>query len=208
MAGAVLAALAMAGCGNPAAETLDSVYRVEVTRCGVVDQQLATAVAVRPDLTATVAHSLEQAESITLIDAAGGVVGAGLIYLDPDKDIALLALDGTADPLELAEAEEAAEVSIATGASDDGPTLKPGSVLDLVSATLDGQGRRRAIKLSADVEPGDSGAPVIDDDGRMVGMVFATAKGDEIGWAVAADEIAEALALVDVERPEVLPPAC
>ena len=199
----------MVGCGHGATDVLSSVYRVEVTRCGVVDQQLATAVAVRPDLAATVAHSLEEAESITLVDADGAIVRAGIIYLDPGKDIALVALaDGGADPLELAEAEQAAEVSIATGAAADGPVLKPGSVLDLVAATLDGQGRRQAIKLAADVKPGDSGAAVIDESGRMVGMVFATARSDETAWAIAADEIAGALAQVELERPEALPPAC
>lgn len=203
--------LTVAACGQSSTEVTatESVFRVEVEQCQVTDLQVATAAAVDSDLAATVAHSLDGVKSIAVTDAAGRVVPAEIIYVDGDRDVALLRLSGsTTSPLQLAEPEVSSRVSIATSAAEDGPLLKPAVVLDLVSATLDGQGRRAAIKLEADVEPGDSGAAVVDDGGRMVGMVFATARNDEVGWAVAVSEIRAALEQVDGTRPEALPPAC
>ncbi|MDY7104826.1 MAG: trypsin-like peptidase domain-containing protein [Actinomycetota bacterium] len=61
-------------------------------------------------------------------------------------------------------------------------------------ADIDGSGRHRrdAIELAPTVplEPGDSGAPVVDADGRMVGLVFAVStNGTATAWATAASEI-------------------
>lgn len=203
--------LTLSGCGQSATDNTatESVFRVEVEQCQVADLQVASAAAVGSDLAATVAHSLDGVKSIAVTDAAGRAVPAEIIYLDAPRDVALLRLmDSTVSPLQLAEPEMSSRVSIATSADEDGPVLKPAVVVDLVSATLDGQGRRAAIKLEADVEPGDSGAAVVDDEGRMVGMVFATARNDEVGWAVAISEIRAALEQVDGTRPEAVPPAC
>jgi S1-C subfamily serine protease len=39
--------------------------------------------------------------------------------------------------------------------------------------------RRAALELAADVAPGDSGAPVVDGRGRVVGVLFATSRERE-----------------------------
>jgi S1-C subfamily serine protease len=65
--------------------------------------------------------------------------------------------------------------------------LRGGAVLPLraivrrtVTARVSRGGRpevRPALELAAAVLPGDSGAPVVDADGRVTGMVFAQASG-------------------------------
>jgi S1-C subfamily serine protease len=46
---------------------------------------------------------------------------------------------------------------------------------------------RPALELAARVEPGDSGAPVLDGDGRLVGVLFAQATGSAaVAYAVDA----------------------
>jgi S1-C subfamily serine protease len=53
--------------------------------------------------------------------------------------------------------------------------------------TLDGRVRTRpALELAATVQPGDSGAPVLDGSGRVVGVVFAQARGRRLAYAVDA----------------------
>jgi S1-C subfamily serine protease len=66
-------------------------------------------------------------------------------------------------------------------------------VLRRVTASLDGVGQRAAIEIEADIRPGDSGAAVVDDDGRIAGLVFASSRVGERGWVVAASELSGAL---------------
>ncbi|HEY7623127.1 MAG TPA: hypothetical protein VH834_25355, partial [Solirubrobacteraceae bacterium] len=49
--------------------------------------------------------------------------------------------------------------------------------------------RRPALELGADVAPGDSGAAVVDDRGRVVGVLFATSR-DRAHTAYAVDATA------------------
>jgi hypothetical protein len=79
---------------------------------------------------------------------------------------------------------------------EDGVFSAPTTVLRRVTASLDGVGERAAIEIGADIKPGDSGAPVVDDDGRIAGLVFASSRVGERGWAVAASELSGVLSLV------------
>lgn len=207
--------LLAAGCSSSTpADALQAIYRVEVGQCLAVENQLATAVAVGPELLVTVAHSLEQADGVTIKDGQGVEVASELVYVDQAKDIAFFALtdpqqaNGLGSALELAEPAESGAVSIATGSRDEGPNSKQATILDLLDATLDGEGKRAAIKLEADIKPGDSGAAVVNADGRMVGMIFATARGQNIGWAVASSELRDALAQLESNGPETITLSC
>lgn len=186
----------------------DVVYRVEVEQCGGRDTQRATAAAVGPNLLATVAHSFTDVRSVMVRSPDGQLHPAALVHVDPERDIALLTVDTEVDPiLELVEPRPRGPVTIPTYADSDGPVIKRGEILDLVTATLDGEGRRAAVKLSAEIEPGDSGAPVVD-GGRMVAMIFASARADSVGWAVSSVELTELIEATDGNRSEALPPTC
>ncbi len=216
------ALLPISGCGTPIwpSTTVDenarsAVYRVAVEQCGGADNQRATAIAVGPDLAATVAHSLEDAKTVTLQKPDGTSVDADIVYLDPGKDVAILHLSGpegggpAVEAVGFAEdeAEVGMAVTIATYADNDGPATKSGAISDIVVATLDGEGRRSAIKLEAEIEPGDSGAAVLI-DGQLVGMVFATARSQNVGWAVAVSELSSAIDSLQTPTPEAVPGDC
>ena len=109
---------------------------------------------------------------------------------------------------DLTAADDGAEVTIPTYADADGVAIKQATVLRSVSATLDGEGHRQAVELSASIDPGDSGAPVVDADGHAVGMVFASSRRDDRGWAVAAAELEAAIAAVADEGHEPPPSRC
>ena len=64
---------------------------------------------------------------------------------------------------------------------DGKPATIPARIIRRVNVTLDGA-RRPALELDAEIEPGDSGAPLTH-DGKIVGVVFA--RGQRSAWAVA-----------------------
>ena len=67
--------------------------------------------------------------------------------------------------------------------------VRPVELLQRTEITLDGEGRRDSIKLGTAIEAGDSGAPVIDEEGRVIGLVFATSRTGDTGWAIAGSEL-------------------
>ncbi len=184
----------LTSCADAEALGAGDVYRVEIEACAGVSHQRATAMAVGPGLAATAGHSFESARGVVLRDVDGSEVPSEIVYLDLARDVALLSLDVDDHQIySFAEAEDGAGVTIPTYASADGVVEKEATILRSVNATLDGDGRRRAVELSASIERGDSGAPVVDGDGSAVGMVFAAARRDDRGWAIAAAELDDAL---------------
>lgn len=204
---AVLSPAVMA-CGpttSPPASNPGSVYRVEIEPCLGLSTQRATAFAV--DASAdpsslvlfTAAHSFERASGAVIRDTDGGVRPASVVVLDLAKDIAVLRIDGNgSDEAVFALEQPVADssVEVLTFSDIEGPEIKTGTVNRLVDASLDGEGRRRAVELaSIDIHPGDSGAPVVNHQGEVVAMVFAAARSGDRAWANSSVELEDALAL-------------
>lgn len=198
----------LAGCGNQP-DSSETVYRILVQPCAGPDNQRATAVAVGADLLLTVAHSFEEAESFTVTDNEGQDVAVDIVYLDQSRDIAALRPLEPVEPLlSISQPEVSADVSITTFGDRDGPITRPGRILELIDATMDGEGRRAAIRLDASLEPGDSGAPVVNDQTEMVGMIFAKARGSDVGWAVSSEELVGVLDELADQEPEAISLSC
>jgi S1-C subfamily serine protease len=65
----------------------------------------------------------------------------------------------------------------------------PATVRRTLTARVSGSGRtevRPALELAAAVMPGDSGAPIVAADGRVVGIVFAQASDRDLTYALDA----------------------
>lgn len=178
-----------------------TLIRVEIQPCVGLGMQRATAMAVGPDFALTAAHSFESAEAATLrfSDSSGRelTVAGRLVASDADKDVAVIqpaeALAEAWKPFNLGEPEVGESVTVESYALVDGPITKQAEVLRLVNATLDGEGRRAAVELEADIKPGDSGAPVLNTGGQTIGMIFASSRTSERGWAVRSNELAAAV---------------
>ncbi len=169
-------------------------YQLDVEACRDDVERRANAVGVGPELVVTVAHALEGASSIELRGHDGQARTAELVYLDVDVDVALLRLDQPVDHwLVLDEPKAPESVDILTVETGSGPMVVEGRIEEIFDATIDGVGRREAARLTAAVEPGDSGAAVVDPAGHMVAMVFATDRDDEVAWAVSSAEIQAAI---------------
>lgn len=139
----------------------------------------------------TSAHTLRGAQSVsvTLGDAS---VDAEIVGFDPDLDLAYLQVDlPGAQPLDVdSSSVDAGDRGRAWVVRNGGPvpidvTVERRIRLRTEDIYVEGETERPAFELSADIEPGDSGGPVIV-DGNVVGVVWARSR-DAAGRAYAID---------------------
>jgi S1-C subfamily serine protease len=165
-AAVVLAPIAV---GRPAAEP-----QVVAIDAGPAD--VATGVALGGGRVLTVAHVLEGGRRPIVVRGRDGVPRAGFVLrADPRLDLAVLSVPGLrADRLSLADGGRDVQVLLRRGAgvTAEGATVRRRTTARLVDQP--GAPLRPTLELAADVERGDSGAPVVDAAGRLVGVVYAS----------------------------------
>ncbi len=133
------------------------------------------------------------------VEIEGTTEPADVVYYNPDLDIAVLSLDtGSLDGLPFdTSAEEKDGVAI-LGYPQDGPyDVQVGRIRSeqrLRSPDIYGDGTviREVFSVRGLVRPGNSGGPIVDSDGDVVGVVFAASvTDDETGYALTADQVSE-----------------
>jgi S1-C subfamily serine protease len=130
---------------------------------------------------------------------------ATLVAADADRDLAVLRVKGAEDlpkPLDIAEKVELAETmpvylfgfpfGKALSASRGNPAITIGRG-GISSLREDDRGKVTVIQIDGDLNPGNSGGPVVDRKGRLVGVAVAKIRGTNIGMAVPAAELTEML---------------
>jgi S1-C subfamily serine protease len=137
----------------------------------------------------------------TTVDSLGGPpLPAQAIAFDARNDVAVLRVAGlTAPPLEQAGPRSGSAVAI-LGYPENGPlTAKPGLVgrtSTVLSVDAYGRGpvRRRITSLRGQVRSGNSGGPLVDSAGHVVGTVFAARIEGGAGYSIPPDVVDDALA--------------
>ena len=135
-------------------------------------------------LIATNAHVVSGTTAHAIITPGGSQLKAAVVYFDPERDVAVLSVpDFNAAPMSFASAERGTTGAV-VGYPGGGPEKTVPAVVD---GTLEAQGRdiynsnlvtRQIFVMQATVRPGNSGGPLIDLQGRVLGIVFATSAGD------------------------------
>lgn len=154
-----------------------------------------------PGRVLTNAHVVAGMKKVTVQDH--GDRTARVVLFDPDVDVAVLRVDGLAGaPLAFSSATATSGRSaVVAGFPEDGPfDAEPARIRDAERAygkniygTDQGGERvgRDVYSIRARVRPGNSGGPLLGADGRVLGVVFATAlDASDTGYVLTAGEVA------------------
>ncbi|MEX0705904.1 MAG: MarP family serine protease [Nitriliruptoraceae bacterium] len=153
----------------------------------------------------TNAHVVAGADSVRVRFPDGTEHTVTVVVHDPERDLALLEASGmTRSPLELvavSQGDEAVVIGFPGGQLD--PRVAPARVEGSRAAVGrdiygDARTERRVVFLAAELQQGDSGSPLVDDQGRVGGVVFAVSPDRrDVAYALDLDEIH---AVLDAER--------
>jgi S1-C subfamily serine protease len=173
------------------------VLRVVADGCQL--RSSGTSFVVAPGYLVTNAHVVAGATGI-IVQTSKASFDATPVLVDLELDIAVLHVSGlTAPTLHFSGSEPSRGAIGATFGYPGGgnAAVEPATVSSTYLATgLDVTGRarvtRRIIELRARVEPGDSGGPLLLEDGTVGGVVFAESRVDPtVGYALSPGEVVD-----------------
>jgi S1-C subfamily serine protease len=153
-----------------------------------------------PGLVVTNAHVVAGERTTEVEDPSGRRHDATVVAFDPVRDLAVLEVDGlSAPPLPLGEARRGTSGAV-YGHPGGGPLrASPARVGEEILAVgtdiyRTAESRREVLVLAAALEPGDSGAAMVDERGTVVGVAFAVDPGrSATAYAVTDDEVRSVL---------------
>jgi S1-C subfamily serine protease len=176
-----------------------SVVRVLGTACGLGVE--GSGWIAGPGLVVTNAHVVAGETDTTVTPSGGSSLDATPVHYDPSNDLALLRVSGLSRPsLSFAPEVRSGTPGAVLGYPENGPfTIAPARVgVTGPVVTQDSYGRgpvtRELTALRGEVRSGNSGGPLIDADGRVMGTIFAaTTQGKPGGYAVPNGVVSDAL---------------
>jgi S1-C subfamily serine protease len=176
----------------------DSVVRVLSTACGLGIE--GSGWAVQPETIVTNAHVIAGADDTNVTTQDGVELDATPIYYEPRQDLALLRVGAALPALPVSSQRRVGEDGAVLGYPENGPyRLSPariGETRATISEDSYGNGpiERTIVAMSGNVRSGNSGGPLVDPDGDVVGTVFAaTTSGPAGGFAIPAEQVGDAL---------------
>lgn len=209
-------ATAVASSTTPDLNRIYRDTRASVFYIDPADGQHGTGWLVEPGVIVTVAHVVSGRVQVIVRQASAPTFVADVVGLDERRDVALLrydtdnaGLEPDARPLPLGDAgiDDVATTLLALGYSSSGvkregtvgsPKANSGILSQITNFGPESYGRN--LEMDAAIDPGDSGGPVLNGAGEVIGMIRAAARRSEGGatvvgtfYAVHADEIRAAL---------------
>jgi S1-C subfamily serine protease len=172
-----------------------SVVKIQGVGCGGIVN--GSGFVVNSGVVVTNAHVVAGIIRPQVVDSTG-TYSATAIWFDPNLDIAILRVENLPDPalkvsgLVLPDSDAAAVLGFPGG----GPLVaQNAAIIDHITAAgrnIYNQGVvfRNIYEVQADVEPGNSGGPLLDPDGSVAGVVFAKSLSqNNVGYALLINQV-------------------
>jgi S1-C subfamily serine protease len=181
-----------------------SVVKVEGTGCGGIVE--GSGFIASPGDVVTNAHVVAGVSNPKVIDNNGVIHNTRVIWFDPNVDLAVLKVSGlSGTPLKINSAEQPTNTpGIVLGFPGGGSfNAQPAAVIEHFTAlgrNIYGQGStsRDVYSLKAHIIPGNSGGPLLDNNGNVLGIVFATSTTyNNVGYALTGHQVAGELATAE-----------
>jgi S1-C subfamily serine protease len=175
-----------------------------------------TAFVIAPQRVITNAHVVAGTDRVQ-VETSDGTLDATVVTYDPETDVAVLKVPGLRAPvLTLADKPAISGLSgLVLGYPLDGPYTASAARVrdrihlrgpDIYNATTV---VRNVYTVRAVVRSGNSGGPLLDGSGHVLGLVFGAAvDNDETGFVLTDDEIADDVASASTRNVEVSTGAC
>ena len=153
-------------------------------------------------LVVTNAHVVAGVSSPVVQDSRGRTWPGTVVYMDSEQDLAFISVPKLPlKPLTIGKNASAGSLVTFMGYPKGGPfKALPATVQGIGNTqTIDADtGRANAMRqvyqLAADVQHGNSGGPVLDENGNVVGVIFGKATTGQTGYAITATTLKQALA--------------
>jgi S1-C subfamily serine protease len=154
-----------------------------------------------PTRVMTNAHVVAGVDEPTVIVGDREVPGT-VVYYNEDLDVAVIAVSGIGRPfLRFDEGGEERQAAAVLGYPNDGPydvqAARIRNEQRLRSPDIYGNGTviREVFSIRSLVRPGNSGGPLVDKQGEVLGVIFAASVTDNnTGYALTAEQVAESAA--------------
>lgn len=179
-----------------------SVLKITGTAFQCGQNQSGSGFVVAPDRVVTNAHVVAGVSEPVVQVRGGGVWPGRVVSFDPVHDLAVIAVVGLPTaPLRLAENLAPGDRAAASGYPLGGPFQSAPAVVQRVGAAavpdIYGQDPTplQIYSLAVNVQEGNSGGPLLDQAGRVTGVVFArSADTPSVGYALTTQKLAPVVA--------------
>ena len=165
-------------------------------------------------LVLTNAHVIAGSTQLQVTLSDGRVFDAELVGSSPDDDIALIRLDGAEglEPAELGSSDGAAVgdevVAIGNALNLGGPPSVTRGIVSAKDRVIEAPNvtLRGLLQTDAAINPGNSGGPLLDVQGRVIGINTAIiSDAQNIGFAIPIDAVRPLIADLEAGRGEITP---
>jgi S1-C subfamily serine protease len=142
------------------------------------------------------AHVVAGTHTHRVLVPDGRSLAAEVVLFDPERDVSILYVPGlNLTPLSRADASRGTTGATIGYPGGGNETIGAAAVRTAVAAVGrdiygENQVTREIYVLTADIHPGNSGGPMVDANGRVVGVVFANSTSDPSeGYALTNGEV-------------------
>ncbi|MEO7447637.1 MAG: MarP family serine protease [Humibacillus sp.] len=192
-----------------------SVVKVTTVSTSCQRGQEGTGWVLQPGKVVTNAHVVAGSSEVR-IEGGGSLLRGRVVAFDPERDLAVVDVPGLELPaLGLGTDLERGASAAVPGFPLDGPyrvvSARVRSVLEARGRDIYGQSQvvREIYSLATTVQPGNSGGPLLDSQGRVVGVIFAKSLEDAgTGYALTLAEAKPVLQAAILSTAEVGTGAC